>query len=412
MIRPVLCLLAIVTCTFAAAADENQKLLELVDARAAALQPALDRASQAFVFIGGGSGVVISPAGHILTNHHVSGEQPTWSVRTAGQLQEADLIGYDPYGDITLLKLQAPGPHSFLPLGKVSELAIGDPVIAVGNPFGTAGRRGDPTMTFGLVTALNRFQGAYSDAIQTDAALNPGNSGGPLLDRQGRVVGINGRIATRHGARSNTGIGLAIPENQLRRFLPVLMAANGGAVHHGILRGVEWDEEESDGLQDGAVVTEIEADSTIAALGLEVGDRVVAVDDYDVHNASRLQGVLGTYPGGSAVTLTVVGNDGERREIGLLLTPLVLPDLDARIEIGDRGRAIKLRDLEQDGASAQAGLLEGDRLLRFDEVPLIHVTILERILASGRWLAGDTITIVVERDGDEIEAQLKLGAQY
>jgi putative serine protease PepD len=170
-----------------------------------------------------GSGFVVSKDGLIVTNDHVvdGASQVQVKVGTSDQAQDATVVGADPSRDLALLKVDATNLPT-LSLGDSSSVGVGDPTYAIGNPFGL-----DHTLTTGIVSALQRSlqapDGATIDgAIQTDAALNPGNSGGPLLDADGRVIGVNSQIQTgsSNGAESgNVGIGFAIPANTVKSFV-------------------------------------------------------------------------------------------------------------------------------------------------------------------------------------------------
>ncbi|MEK7449593.1 MAG: trypsin-like peptidase domain-containing protein [Planctomycetota bacterium] len=186
----------------------------------------------AYVFIAGASGVLVSPDGYVLTNYHVVANSVKWDVfRADGKSYEAERIGCDPTGDIALLKIKDAKELPYLEFGDSDTLEVGQPVIVVGNPFTIGISDLEPTVTFGLISALHRFQNDYSDAIQTDAAINPGNSGGPLITLDGKIVGINGKLETEIGfIFANTGIGYAIPANQIKRFLPKLKT-EGQVVH-------------------------------------------------------------------------------------------------------------------------------------------------------------------------------------
>jgi serine protease Do len=264
------------------------------------------RVSGSFVAINsatsGGSGVIISADGEILTNHHVAGSRPigkTWMITLpGGRVQRARVVGLDPRGDIALLKLEGPGPYPFVELGDSDAVQAGDEVIALGNPFGFS-KDGTPHVTVGVVSAVHRFQGGYSDAIQTDTEINPGNSGGPLLDMQGRLIGINGRIAVRFGTRANTGVGYAIPTNQIRAFLPRFRAE--GLVPHGQVPGLSLRESTAGG--DGAIVERVAQGSEAWTKGLRAGDVVVEAGGRAVHNPLRFNGIIGTYPAGDRVTI-------------------------------------------------------------------------------------------------------------
>ena len=190
----------------------------------------------AYVFVAQGSGVLISEDGLILSNHHVTDEKSPQTVRLAGgQAFEATLLGVDPVGDIALLKIEHDEPLPFVPLAEESDYVLGMPVFAVGNPFGLGNRDDIPSLSSGYLSTLRVVRGNYTDTVQVDAPVNPGNSGGPLLSMDGKLLGINGQIRTRSGMRINSGIGLAIAAPQLREFIPALAASNGGYAHHGAM---------------------------------------------------------------------------------------------------------------------------------------------------------------------------------
>ncbi len=171
-----------------------------------------------------GSGFVYDQTGHIVTNAHVvNGATEIEIIFTDGTISEAALVGLDPHSDLAVLKVaQLPAGISALPLGKMDELAVGQTVVAIGNPFGLEG-----TLTRGIISALGRTIPALTPfsiphAIQTDAAINPGNSGGPLLNLQGRVIGVTAQGVT--GTEGvNSGVSLAIPVDIVQRVAPALI---------------------------------------------------------------------------------------------------------------------------------------------------------------------------------------------
>jgi S1-C subfamily serine protease len=174
---------------------------------------------------GSGSGSVIDKSGHILTNYHVVEDAQAIQVTLPGDKSyDATLIGYDAGHDIAILKIDAPADVLFpITFGTSQNLKVGQRVYALGNPFGLEG-----TMTTGIISNLNRTLPSRVEGldmksiIQTDAALNPGNSGGPLLDSSGRMIGMNVAIATKSG--QNAGLGFAIPVSRITRFIPELIA--------------------------------------------------------------------------------------------------------------------------------------------------------------------------------------------
>jgi S1-C subfamily serine protease len=186
-----------------------------------------------------GSGFVIDTDGHLLTNNHVveGAEKIEVKLGSSEKSYAAKVVGTDPSTDIALLKVDAPqGELHPLQLGNSSEVEVGDPVVAIGNPFGL-----DRTVTSGIVSALQRQIEApagfsISHVIQTDAAINPGNSGGPLIDAEGRVIGINSQIETGGSSEGNVGIGFAIPIDTAREVAEQIEET--GKVEHAYL-GIE-----------------------------------------------------------------------------------------------------------------------------------------------------------------------------
>jgi S1-C subfamily serine protease len=183
-----------------------------------------------------GSGFVIDSEGHVLTNNHVieGADRIQVKLGASDTNYQAKVVGADPASDLALLKVEAPADQLHpLTLGHSSEMEVGDPVVAIGNPFGL-----DRTVTSGIVSALQRQIEApdgfsITNVIQTDAAINPGNSGGPLINAAGEVIGINSQIATGGGGNGNVGIGFAIPIDTARAEIHQLLTK--GEVEHAFI---------------------------------------------------------------------------------------------------------------------------------------------------------------------------------
>ena len=265
--------------------------------------------------------MLISADGLVLTNHHVAGEATSVSVQLSdGKRLPATVVGTDPRGDLALLKIEGKD-LPFARLGPDDRPEPGSWVLAMGNPFTLASHDGAPIVTQGIVSGLHRIQPGtrdgslfYGDAVQTDAEVNPGNSGGPLFDLSGRLVGINGRIATRHRMyRINTGVAFAVSVRQIRRILPNLRA--GGTVRHGFL-GVRYDVDERTGA--GVEIRYVYPGSPAAVSGLTAGDRIVAVDGAPIRSGSRLAGIMSTLPEGGKIALELT-RDGKARTVTVVL---------------------------------------------------------------------------------------------
>ncbi|CAN5380233.1 trypsin-like peptidase domain-containing protein [soil metagenome] len=271
---------------------------------------------------GTGSGVVIDSEGYILTNNHVisrAAEDTEAEVRVIfadGSASEARIVGRDPRSDLAVLKVEKPG-LAVAALGDSAELAVGDPVVAIGSPLGLVG-----TVTSGIVSALNRpvrlaGQGtdtnAVINAIQTDAAINPGNSGGALVDSSGAVIGINTAIASlgsASGQGGSIGLGFSIPINTARDIAEQLIRT--GSAEHATL-GVNA-RSVTDGARDGALVVAVQDGGAAQAAGIREGDVIIGVGDVDIGSSEELVVAIDANSPGDTVTITVV-RGGESQEL-------------------------------------------------------------------------------------------------
>lgn len=260
-----------------------------------------------------GSGFVISDAGLIVTNAHViDGADRVWVRVGDGERVEAEIVGTDTSSDIALLRIETDGQDlAALRLADSETVEVGDATYAIGSPYGL-----DRTLTGGLVSALHRSIEApdgyaISNVIQTDAALNPGNSGGPLLDDMGRVVGVNSQIETSGssagGAASNTGLGFAVPSNTVKRVVEQLRET--GEATHAYLGVSTGDTQEP---VPGALIGEVREDGPAAAAKLRAGDVVTAIDDLAVDDAETLTSALDAHQPGDEVSLAVVRGGKEQ----------------------------------------------------------------------------------------------------
>jgi len=252
-----------------------------------------------------GSGWVFDDAGHVVTNEHVvNGAAKVTVVFQDGTEVPARVVGTDPSTDVAVLELEEEHESAPLPLGSTSSLRLGDTVIAIGSPLGLQG-----TVTAGIVSGLGRDiqapnQFTIDGAVQTDAALNHGNSGGPLLDASGRVVGMNAQIASETGA--NSGIGYAIPVETVKQIADQLIAS--GKVEHPYL-GVRI--EDADG---GARIVEVVSGSPAAEAGLRQGDVVTEVAGAAIGTADELREAVAARKPGESLELTVE-RDGETKTV-------------------------------------------------------------------------------------------------
>ena len=252
-----------------------------------------------------GSGFVIDTNGDIVTNQHVVDGAQSIKVRFQnGKTAKATLVGSDDSTDIAVIKVDVAASQLHpLQFGDSSTVLVGQNVAAIGSPFGLP-----ESMTAGIISAVDRTITApnnysISGAIQTDAAINHGNSGGPLLDMSGHVVGVNAQIESDSGG--NDGVGFAIPANAAKSVADTLIA--GGKVQHAYL-GIRV----ADATTSGAVVNSVVSGSPADKGGLVAGDVITAIDGHAVRNADDLTAQVAAHRPGEKVTLSVTHGGGTK----------------------------------------------------------------------------------------------------
>jgi putative serine protease PepD len=257
-----------------------------------------------------GSGFVYDTNGDIVTNQHVVADETSLTVTFwNGKSVKAKLVGTDPSTDLAVIRVSVPSSQLHpLRLGDSSAVQVGDGAVAIGSPFGLA-----ETVTSGIVSALhrsitspNRF--TISDSIQTDAAINHGNSGGPLLSRQGRVIGVNAQIHSQSGG--SEGVGFAIPSNTVRSVVTQLIAS--GKAEHAYL-GVSIDSNASD-----ARIAGTRPDTPARRAGLKAGDVVTALGGRPVSTGDELASAIAAHKPGDTVSVTYT-RDGKSHTVSVKL---------------------------------------------------------------------------------------------
>jgi serine protease Do len=361
-----------------------------------------------------GTGFIIDQDGYILTNNHVVEQADELSVKLAdGTEYKAKAIGRDPKTDLALIKIEPKAALAPLTLGDSDQLAVGDWVVAIGNPFGLGN-----TVTAGIVSAKFRNIGAgpYDNFIQTDASINPGNSGGPLLDVSGQVVGINSAIFSQSGG--SVGIGFAIPVNMAKQLLPQLKK---GKVIRGwlgvIIQQVTPELKNKLGLEEakGALVSDVSADGPAAKGGIKRGDVIVAFDGKEINDSKELPYIVASTPIGKAVTLELVRNK-EKKSLQVTVAELkeaelaksenvsthlglsvqeVTPELANQLGLSDTKGIVVLR-VEPGSPAEEAGFSPGDIILEVDQVPV--TTLGEYKNQTGKSKIGEAILFLVKRE--------------
>ena len=275
-----------------------------------------------------GSGFILSPDGYVMTNAHVVRGADDITVTTSDRREfKAKVIGADTRTDVALLKVDATGLPA-VRMGDPNKLRVGEWVIAIGSPFGL-----ENTVTAGIVSAKSRDTGDFLPFIQTDVAVNPGNSGGPLINMRGEVVGINSQIFTTSGAYN--GISFAIPideanhvQQQLRTSGRVIRGRIGVSIE-----AVSRDVATAIGLSkpQGAVVTSVDKDGPAQKAGVEAGDVILRFDGKPIERASDLPRFVGGTKPGSTVNMSVF-RKGNQREL-----PVTVVELPAERVASTRG---------------------------------------------------------------------------
>jgi serine protease Do len=353
-----------------------------------------------------GSGFIINADGHILTNNHVVDGASEIRVKLSdGRELAAKAIGRDRKTDLALIKVEAAG-LPVIPLGNSGELEVGEPVMAIGNPFGL-----EQTVTTGIVSATGRVigEGPYDNFIQTDASINPGNSGGPLINTRGQAVGINTAIFTQTGG--SVGIGFAIPVD-LAKTVVTQLATNGHVVrgYLGVsIQAVTADLAKGFGISEtsGALVSSVVEGAPAAKAGVKPGDVIVDYNGRKVARAEDLPRAVAESPVGREVPLTIVrdgarvtlratvarlddereakaSGPGESKDgkptLGLSLQPLSPAETRER-GLGERG-GLLVRGVQDGSPAANAGLRPGDVITEVNRTPVTSTDDVTRAMSK------------------------------
>lgn len=345
-------------------------------------------------FQGLGSGVIIdAESGYVVTNNHVINDATDITVTLKdGRQFAATVLGRDEESDIALLQLENPRNLTEVAIGNSDQLRVGDFVVAIGNPFGLG-----QTVTSGIVSALGRSGlgiDRLENFIQTDAAINSGNSGGALVDLHGNLIGINTAILGSGGG--NIGIGFAIPANMMKNLVDQIIEF--GEIRRGVLgvRGGNLNQELADALgldrTQGAWVSEVVEDGAAAKAGIQAGDVILAIDGTPVLSFAELAAKVGTIGAGRSVTLTIL-RDGDERQIDVELEKRVADQIEAAsVHPGLQGaeltsddrQGIRVTSVESGSPAERIGLRENDVILAVNRQPVSSNRELQQAIQNSR----------------------------
>jgi serine protease Do len=360
-----------------------------------------------------GSGVVIHPSGLVVTNAHViTGNQPTaritdltvsyrpdWSSSTSSDGPDmkkfkARVVGFDRSNDLALLQIVAPGPFAAATLGRSSDLMIGETVVAVGNPLGREG-----SVTHGIVSATHRSLAGptgdqFDDLIQTDAPLNSGNSGGPLFNILGELIGINEAIASDRQFGRAEGQGLAIPVDRVRELLD--SEFNPYDLNHAWL-GLDVETARGGGV----LVKRVERDGPAAQAGILGGDVIVRVGTYDVADRAAFNLSICSFEPEETVRIALT-RDGRKREVDLKpvsIVGYVAEHLGSRVGVitsdEDHARVVTLVNVRPGSPAGRLGLRENDMVVELNGKPVDSIQDLFETLRKAK--PGEEMPIAVRR---------------
>ncbi|MFY0853586.1 serine endoprotease DegP [Enterobacter roggenkampii] len=344
-------------------------------------------------FMALGSGVIIDAVkGYVVTNNHVVDNASSIKVQLSdGRKFDAKVVGKDPRSDIALIQIQDPKNLTAIKIADSDALRVGDYTVAIGNPFGLG-----ETVTSGIVSALGRSglnAENYENFIQTDAAINRGNSGGALVNLNGELIGINTAILAPDGG--NIGIGFAIPSNMVKNLTAQMVQY--GQVKRGELGilGTELNSELAKAMkvdaQRGAFVSQVMPNSSAAKAGIKAGDVITSLNGKPISSFAALRAEVGSMPIGSKVTLGLL-RDGKAVNVSLELQQSSQNQVDSSTifsgiegaEMSNKGedKGVVVNNVKANSPAARIGLKKGDVIMGANQQPVKNIAELRKILDS------------------------------
>ncbi len=372
---------------------------------------------------GQGSGFIFDPEGYVITNNHVVEDADEITVKlNNGRRIKAEIIGLDPKTDLALIKLQEKGPYPTISFGNSSELKVGDWVVAIGNPLGL-----DQTVTSGIISGRDRknvspSRSSYDNFLQTDAAINRGNSGGPLLNVYGEVIGINSLIATASAfSPGNMGIGFAIPSDTANDAITQLKV-HGQRVRgcYGVMVGpVDEDLAKGFGMKEahGALVRQVMEDGPNASSKLKPGDIIINFDGKEIREHSDLPITVAGSSIGKKVKVVVLRDNKEQTiemtvgemkdedgsfspeagssvgKLGLTIREIT-PEIASRFNFSE-GEGLYIAEIESGSPAAESGLNVRDVILEINSQPVRSLADYRKLVSGKK--PGDMLRFLVKR---------------